>query len=790
MRFTFNWLKRYLSTDLNMHQISQKLTAIGLEVEKIEDPEIIFKNFKLVQIDSVESHPNADRLKLCVVKDAAENKLQIVCGAKNAEVGLKTVLAMHGALIPSMNTMLKKSKIRGVESFGMMCSYDELGIQSNDNGIIDVGSNTDLATSVGDTLGYDGGIFDISITPNRGDCFSVKGIARDLAAAGAGEFICHPKMSCEHSFDFPIEINYERSDAYCRYAPVIAFRVIRNIKNGPSPAWLKTLLKAAGMNSISTVVDLSNLWLIDNGRPIHIYDLNKIDGDLNIRFATAKEKFVDLKGNEHVLHQDMLVSADDKDALCLLGIMGGAKSACDLNTTDILIESGLFDPIFVSRTGAFLNITSDSRMRFERGIDKNSCVSGADSIAKAIVDNCGGEVSNICIVGTNPDLDHSVALRKSRLNSISGININWEEAKLILSKLGLKEISADENQSVFSIPSWRSDLNIEEDLVEEILRIVGYDNINAEKIDFSITKEDPILIEKQNIIAIKRLLSSCGLSETISYSFIKSDHAEAFGEANKLLHLLNPISEDFGVMRPSLIPSLILAAERSLKYGQHHVKLFECGNVFFNSCQQEFHISGLRSGDMQERSWLDKSREADVFDSKSDMLTILSYFGINEKDIVIKNESPSYYHPSKSGTVYYGNKKLGYFGELHPKLSKIFSVEGRMTCFESIINDLNVISKNYAYTMKVFPKISRDFAFVFDPKVSVGNLINDIYKIDHKISNVYIFDCFDMSNEKKSVGFSITLSASDRTLTENEAAEVSDKVMQYAKNNGGELRKK
>ncbi len=789
MRFTFNWLKRYLSTNWDVYQISQKLTAIGLEVEKLENPSDIFKNFKLVQIESVEAHHNADKLKICVVKDAAEQRFKIVCGAKNAIPGLKTVLAMSGAVIPSTNKTLKKSKIRGVESEGMLCSCDELGIQSDNDGIINIGADIDLINSVGDALGYGGGIFELAITPNRGDCFSVKGIARDLAAAGAGKFIDSPEIVCKSSFAFPIKIKYEKSDAYCKYAPFIAFRVIRGIKNKESPDWLKALLKSAGINSISAVVDLSNLWLMDSGRPIHIYDLNKIDGDLNLRFAKAKEKFIDLKGNEHVLHQDMLVAADEKEPLCLFGIMGGLKSACDSDTTDVLIESGLFDPIFISRTGAFLNITSDSRMRFERGIDKNSCISGLESISKAIISNCGGIASDICTIGTSPEINRNVLLRKNRLNSVAGIDIDWEEAKKILQNLGLEEVNSFEDQSTFLIPSWRSDLNIEEDLVEEILRIAGYDNINAKRIDWFVDKEDPILKAKRNVTAIKRLLASCGLSEIISYSFMKSEYAEVFKEENKLLHLLNPISEDFSVMRPSLIPSLILAAERSIRYGQPNVELFECGNVFLNSCQQEFHISGFRMG-KHVRSWLGDSRDFDIFDSKGDIFSILSYFGITEKDTNIKTEVPSYYHPSRSGSIFYGNKKLGYFGELHPKINKIFSIDETMVCFEFINTELDTAPKNYNYNTKVFPKINRDFAFIFDSKITVGNLINGIYKIDDRILRAYIFDCFDMSKEKKSIGFSIMLGAFDRTLTEIEAVEVSNKVIKYIESAGGELRKK
>jgi phenylalanyl-tRNA synthetase beta chain len=790
VRFTFNWLKHYLSTDFDATQIADKLTEIGLEVESLEDPNDIFNGFKIVQIENAEQHPDADRLKICLVKDARGNAYKIVCGAKNARAGIKTVLATPGAVIPSSNTIIKKSKLRGVESEGMLCSKQELSILSDEDGIIEIDNAVDLSTAIGDALEYGGGIFDVAITPNRGDCLSVKGIARDLAATGAGEFICRNETPCKEAFKFPLKINHEKSNAYAKYAPIIAFRVIKGIKNAESPAWLKKLINASGMNSISTVVDLSNFCLVDSGRPLHIYDLNKMDGQLSIRFAKDNEKFVDLKGNEHILHQDMLISADDSDPLCLMGIIGSSKAGCDEDTTDILIESGMFDPVFISRTGASLNINTDSKTRFEKGIDRDSCVSGLEGITKAILDECGGTASDILVIGSAAENDAKITLRKSKLHSLSGASFDWLQSKEILRKLGLKEISSTDDSSVFSVPSWRSDLNIEEDLIEEIMRIAGYDNIKEEKFDTFSNAKDKLLKERKNVTSAKRLLASGGLSEITSYSFMKNSHAEAFKEDKKLLHLLNPISEELEVMRPSLIPSLILAASRSLNYGKSHIELFEEGNVYHGDCEQSCRISGLRTGNVFDRSWLEKSRKADVFDAKADLLKVLGYYGITENEIVVTNEAPSYYHPSRSASVYYAKKKIADFGELHPKINKLFSISTPIVCFELELSNLRVKSRNYLFNSKVFPVISRDFSFIFDSKISIGNLVNSTYKLDPRITKVDVFDCFEIANSRKSIGIAVVLSAEDRTLTENEAQEISEKIVKYVGSVGGELRSK
>ena len=790
MRFTYNWLKNYLSTELSANQIAEKLTSIGLEVESFEDPSVVFDKFKLAQIESTEKHPNADRLKVCEVIDSEGKKYHIVCGAPNARAGLKTILALPGAFIPGSGVILKKSKIRGIDSEGMMCSRDELALPdaSDGHGIIEIDPETDLSVSIGEILGYDGGIFDISITPNRGDCFSVKGIARDLAAAGAGTLIESEQVACKCAFDFPLNIHKEYG--IHNYAPFIALRVIRGIKNGESPTWLKQCLKAAGMNSISTIVDLSNLWLVDRGRPLHVYDLNKIEGDISIRFAKNKEKFVDIKGNERILQGDMLVTTDRKDILCLMGVMGSAKAACDENTTDILIESAFFDPISVSKAGGFLNITSDSRTRFERGIDRESCVPELENVTKTIIELCGGEASSIFTAGEISKNDQPIVLTKEKLNSIAGFEVDWKQAKNVLLRLGLQLKSESEDGMTFIAPSWRHDLNIEEDLVEEILRLIGYDAVIEQKVEPLVKGKDKQLTSLRDRTALKKLLTSKGLSEVISYSFIKTEYAEAFKENKKLLLLLNPISEDLSVMRPSLLPGLILAASRTLNYGKTHVELMEAGDVFYDECRQESHIAGIRIGEIHDRSWLDQNRKTDVFDAKADLLAVLKYYGISEKDITIKKDLPSYYHPSRSGAVFLGRKLIGYFGEMHPKICKLFSVNERIICFEVILDNITPLQKKVEFSSKVFPKIERDFSFVFDAKALVGNLIGEIYKLDSRVIKADIFDCFEMSHQKKAVGFTITLGANDRTLTEDEANEVSTKVINHITKFGGELRTK
>ena len=791
MKFSFNWLKKYLDTKLTITQIAERLTSIGLEVENVVDPAEIFKNFCLVQIQSAEKHPDADKLKVCKVIDSQQNEFQIVCGAKNARVGLKTVLARPGAVIPASGDVLKKNKLRGVVSEGMMCSFQELALPSHEDGIIELPEDMDLSVAVGDALNCGGGCIDVSVTPNRGDCFSVKGIARDLAAAGSGNFIESKIVENQSSFKFPIQINYMQNDACKQYAPTVAFRMIRNVKNAETPDWLKADLQSAGVNSISLIVDLANWVMIDSGRPLHMYDADKIEGELSVRFAKPKEEFIDIKDKPYELRQDMLVSADEKGPLCLLGVMGGKRVACSEETKNILVESGIFDPIFISKTGSFLNILSDSRTRFERGIDKKSSIPGIECITKLILDNCGGEASDIVVVGSNKAYSkQTVTLTRQKLNSISGYDIDWNVARDILKKLGMTEVSFTDSEVTVTIPSWRNDLSIEEDLVEEILRINGYDKVSEVKFDETVAADNEKLAALKRNLGVVHLLASGGLSEVISYSFIKSAIAEEFKEDKKLIYLINPISSDMNVLRPSIIPSLLLAALRSLNYGQEKIAICELGHVFCDNCKQETNIAGLRAGNASDRNWLQPARAVDVFDAKGDMLLALSGYGIKEQNIVIEPTAPEYYHPSRSGTVLYRKKKIGHFGELHPKINKLLGINERVVCFELNVSGLEANEKRSSYQDKVFPRINRDFAFLFNANMAIGHVISGVRKLDNRISAVDVFDCFEIGSDKKSIGIGVTLEAADRTLTDAEAQEVSDKILEYVTNIGGELRTK
>lgn len=807
MRFTYDWLKHFLSTDLNATQIAEKLTAIGLEVESLEDPEVIFQKFVFAQIESAEKHPGADKLKKCIVKTADGKQYHVVCGASNARAGLKTILSLPGARIPCNGEILKKSKIRGEVSEGMMCSKSELGLPDDGtHGIIDLGDDFDISSkSVGDVLGYGGGIFDISVTPNRGDCFSVKGIARDLAVAGAGSFIEPENVQIPSSFDFPVKIT--EGCGIESYMPFGAFRVIRGVKNGESPDWLKNLIKTAGMNSISLLVDLSNLWLVDRGRPLHIYDLNKIGTDITIRFAYKKEKFVDVKGNERILHGDMVVTADGNsdEPLCLMGVIGSKRAACDENTTDILIESAYFDPISVAKVGNFLNIITDSRTRFERGIDRESCITELENISSMIMNIVGGKASSICTVGEVPDTKlNPITLHREKMNKVAGFEVDWKKAEKILLDLGLQAISHDfsscdsckENECLtFIAPSWRHDLKIEEDLIEEVLRIIGYDAVTCLRLDPQPKGKDKMLSFFRESVIIKKILASRGLSEVVTYSFIKKEQAEAFREDKKLLLLLNPISEDMSVMRPSLLPGLISVAARNLNYGNPHVELMEFGDIFCDDCVQETHVAGIRIGEIHDRSWLEKNRDADVFDAKADLMSVLEHYGIFSKDIIVKtskSDLPSYYHHFKSGAVFVDKKCVGFFGEVHPKIEKVFDISGndRIVCFELSLSNLRNNRIKPLYNSKVFPTIDRDFSFVFPVETGVGNIPAEIYKLDPRVLRSYIFDCFELSKSQKAVGFSVTLGANDRTLTEDEAELVSAKIIEHITKMGGELRGK
>ncbi len=787
MRFSFNWLKKHLATNLNINQIADMLTVIGLEVEELIDPEVIFKNFKLVRIESAEKHPNADKLKVCSVI------------APNAHAGMVAVLALPGAYIPESKSVLKKSKIRGIESQGMMCSARELELDIDHpaDGIIEFPGDMPLTNKVGDVLGFDGGILDLSITPNRGDCFSVKGIARDLAAAGAGEFIERPLERVPSDFALPITITHEHGDVFFQHAPQMSFRVIRDVTNQESPQWLKNALRSAGMNSISALVDIANYYMIDSGSPFQVYDLDKIQGHLNMRFAERNEKFVDFTGKEYLLKPDMLISEDDrKIPFCLLGIKSGDQIMCDENTKNILIEAALFDAVQISQTGICLNALSDSRTRFERGVDKNSCIRGLEEVSKIIIDTCGGSASKISTIGAQNFELNRIVLTKNKLKSVSGCDVEWNKVKVILNKLGLqilseKNATTPDASATFLTPSWRYDLEIEEDLIEEVLRINGYHNVKELPLTPVTIRSDALadsIVKSQNL---RKLLAFRKLSEVISYSFIKKEYADTFKEQSKPVRIVNAISLDFEIMRPSLIPSLLLIAQRSLKYGEDHISIFEVGNVFANSNEQATHISGLRAGSANPRNWRFSQKQFDVFDVKEDFYAILDFYGINTKNVRIDREVPSYYHPSRSGAVYQDKKLLGYFGELHPRVNKQFGITEPLECFEvlPIVTEIGRIrAKNY--NDKVFPKIERDFAFVFDEKATVGELVNGIYKLDERITNVDIFDMFKIDVTQKSIGMTVVISSPVRTLTEEEAVEVSNKVVSYVEKFGGVLRQK
>ena len=791
MRFSFNWLKKYLETEQNIAQVAESLTAIGLEVEDLLDPEIAFKNFKLVKIEKAERHPNADRLQICSGVDGEGNRQQIVCGAPNAREGLTAILAMPGAIIPASNEILKKSKIRGVESQGMMCSFDELAIETEDecDGIIEVTEGTNLETSVADVLGLDGGIFDVSVTPNRGDCFSVKGIARDLAAYGVGKFIENQPNPCEVDSEILTNVDYEDETIF-NYAPQMSFRVIRGLENGESPKWLKDALKNAGLNSISSVVDIANYCMIDCGAPFQIYDLDKIEGNLNIRFSYKNERFSDFKGEQYTLNSSILISEDDShEPLCLLGIKSGSKIACDENTKNILIESAYFKPECIARTGIYLDATSDSRTRFERGIDRGGCLNALEQVSRMILEICGGTAGKIFTIGRVDRPKVSVKLTKQKLKSVSGCDIEWSKVKEILEKLGLTMVSEDNMSATFTVPSWRHDLEIEEDLIEEVLRINGYNNVQEQPLSMISVGEDVCLKDFYQLSNLRKLLASRNMSEAVAYSFTKREFAEAFRENRKLILIMNAITTDFEVMRPSLLPNLLKTAVLSLNYGERSASIFEVGHIFADSCIQETHVSGIRIGSANSRNWLNKKRNYDVFDVKSDFFSMLNFYDVNIKNVKIETNAPSYYHPSRSGAVYLGKKLLGWFGELHPKINKLFGISERIMAFE-MLPTINEVKKKRQkeYNNKIFPKIERDFSFIFNGQDAVGEIVNNVYKLDDRIAKVDIFDSFKISSTQKSIGITVVLDAVNRTLTEDEANEVSDKIVSYVEKLGGKLR--
>lgn len=802
MKFTLSWLKEHLETDKSLDELLDKLTLIGLEVEEVFDPAAALGAFSVAEVLKAEQHPDADRLRVCEVK-TADGVVQVVCGAPNARAGMKGVFAPSGTYIPGIDLTLKPAKIRGVESNGMLLSERELEISDEHDGIIDLPVELDVGTPASQALGLDDPVIEIAITPNRPDCLGVRGIARDLAAAGMGKLKDDPVKAVEGGYDNPVAIDLKFDKDTADACPAFAGRYVKGVKNGPSPAWLQNRLKAIGLRPINALVDMTNYISYDRGRPLHVYDADKLKGAIHARLGKKGEKFLALDDSEYEADETMCVIADDSGVLGLGGIMGGEDTGCTEKTTNVFIESAYFDPIRTASTGRALNILSDARYRFERGVDPASLEHGIEQATQMVLDLCGGSPSKVTVAGKSPDENRIIEFDTSEVLRLTGLELAQSEMKEILIGLGFWLSGRGPDYKV-SIPSWRPDVSQSADIVEEVIRIVGVDRVDATPMPRVDGVAPPVLTTLQKRVRLaRRTLAGRGLVEAVTWSFIARDVARLFGGGQDELELANPISSDMSSMRPSLLPGLLMAAQKNGARGFADAALFEVGQAYRGDGAEDQYIAaaGVRTGSSKlaggGRHWAGTSDAVDVFDAKADALSVLDALGYAANAQAARN-APEWYHPGKSGVLQLGPQKvLAHFGEVHPAILQQLDIEGAVCAFEIFVDALpepkRASRTKPALDVTDLQLVRRDFAFLVDEDQGAGDLLRAAQGAEKNlISDVALFDIFTgqgVPEGKKSLAIEVTLSPRDKTLTDEEIDAVAAKVVAaVTKATGGELR--
>lgn len=792
MKFTLAWLKSHLDTTASLDEIAAKLTSIGLEVEGIEDRAAIFAPFIVAEVRKAEQHPNADKLRVCEVFTGAET-FQVVCGAPNARAGMKGIFAPVGSTVPGTQLLLKAANIRGVASNGMLCSEREMGLTDEHTGIIDLPLDTPLGAPMASVFGLDDPVIEIKLTPNRGDCLGVRGIARDLAAAGLGTLKPLDIPVVPGAYKSPIGVSLDFPAGAERACPIFVGRHIRNVKNGPSPAWLQQRLKAIGLRPISALVDITNFFTYDLGRPLHVFDAAKVKGNITARLAKSGEKLLALDGKDYALDDTITVIADEAGPEGLGGVMGGEHSGCSFETTEVFVESAWFDPLRTAATGRKLGIHSDARHRFERTVDPAFVKSGIDVATTMILDLCGGEPAETVVAGTAPDWKKTVTLRPSRLLGLVGFDLPVTEQTRILEALGFAVTTSGDLLSV-AVPSWRPDIDGEADLVEEIARLHGFDAIPAEPLPPLRAVPAPALNAGQRRVRMaKRALAARGLTEAITYSFIRRAEAQVFGGGQEELLLVNPISADMDAMRPSILPGLLVAVKRNMDRGSMDVALFEVGPQYASVAMdgQAMVATGLRRGATGPRHWRDKPRAVDAYDAKADALAALSAAGIDTAPLMVMDGAPDWYHPGRSGTLRLGPKTiLAVFGELHPRALQAMDVKGPLVGFEVYLDRIPAsrakpgIRTRPALKLSELQAVERDFAFIVDAGVAAETLLKAVRGADKAlIARAGVFDVFagpGIPEGKKSLAITVRLEPSLQTLTDAEIEAVVKKIVAAA----------
>ena len=783
MKFSYSWLTEHLKTNAHFEEIEKKLTSIGLEVEDIQDTGKAYKDFIVGQVLEEKKHPNADKLKLCKV-DIGKEKVDVVCGAPNVEKGMKVVYAPVGSTIPVNQMKIKAAKIRGVESYGMMCSEYELGISNEHDGIIRLEEKETIGRSFSEIYGLNDIVIEIGITPNRQDCLGVKGIARDLASAGMGELL-ERKISREKgSFKSPIKIEIQDN----KICSAFAGRYFRNVKNTESPEWLKNKLKSIGLRPISALVDITNFVMYDENRPLHVYDADKIDGKIIVRSANDGESFLALDEKDYHLKNGMCVIADEKKVLGLGGIMGGESTGCSTETKNVLLESALFDEINTAKTGRNLSILSDARYRFERGIDPNSTLKGIDLATQLILEICGGECSEVELAGNIKENKNEVSTSSSYISRRLGFEVSDKELISILSSLGI-ETSQTGDVIKCLIPSWRQDIHGEADISEEVIRIKGYENIPTSNIRLKSKINKNILnYAQKKLMKARHFIASIEYDELVTFSFTDSKNCEVFGDINKL-KIVNPISEDLDILRPNLLPNLLQAIKKNKNRNFDSFSIFEIGSQYRStSPEDQLNVAcGIKSGIKTEKSWKNIQTEFDIYDVKQDLTSLIDYLMPGNKKISVSNDCPSWYHPGRSGSIKINNSVIaGYFGELHPRVANQFKIKNKTNIFELYLDELPNTEKKTTnkpvLNLSDFQIVTRDFAFVIDKKVKSEEVVTSAFKVDKElIRNVEIFDLFEddsLGKDKKSIAIKVTLQSNEKTLAENDISEISSKIIE------------
>ncbi|CDZ43858.1 phenylalanine--tRNA ligase subunit beta [Neorhizobium galegae] len=806
MKFTLSWLKDHLETDATLNEICERLTAIGLEVEDVDD-KAAYKPFVIAKVLSAEKHPSADRLKVLMV-DAGDGKpVQVVCGAPNARAGMIGAFAKPGTYVPGIDVTLSVGNIRGVESHGMMCSEKELDMSDNHDGIIDLAEDAPVGTPFASYAGLDDPVIEINLTPNRPDCTSIHGIARDLAASGLGTLKPQAKPDFKTEGQTSVGLKIILDDE--RLCPGFGLRLVRGVKNGPSPLWMQQRLKAIGLRPINALVDITNFMTFDHGRPMHVFDAAKVKGDLTVRRALDGETVLALDTREYKLNPNNVVISDEKGVESIGGIMGGEHSGCDENTVDVLIESALWDPINIAKTGRSLGIITDARYRFERGVDPEYMVPGLDRTTQLVLELCGGVAAEAKVVGYKGHQPKIVDFPYAEVKRLTGLEVSTEESRHILTRLGFAVEGSGERISV-TVPSWRPDVDGKADLVEEVMRIHGVDQIKPEPIEKLSSVNAKILTTLQiRTRTAKRALASRGMLEAVTWSFIPEDQAKLFGGGARALKLANPIAADMSDMRPSLLPGLLSAAQRNADKGFGDVAIFEVSGTYESDRPegQRRVAGGIRRGTATingtGRLWSNTTKGGgkpiDVFDAKADALAVLEACGLPMGNVQIEKGAPEWYHPGRSGTIKMGPKVvLGYFGEFHPKTLGALDVSGALCGFEVFLDAMPEPKKKATRTkppleLSPFQVVKRDFAFVVSSDVEAGAIVKAASTADRKlITGVNVFDVFEgasLGEGRKSIAVEVLIQPVERTLTDEDFDTLTAKIVaNVEKTTGGTLR--